>query len=195
MSPDLALALALADAADAISLGRFRATRPARRDEARPDAGDRGRPGRRDGDPRHGSRASARTTACSARSSASPAAARRRWIVDPIDGTRNYSRGIPVWATLIALEEDGRDPARRRLGACPAPPLARRARRRRLGQRRPDPGLGDPRRSRTRCSRSRSSSRSRRSPATRGTPAATATSGPTCWSRRVRSTAPSTRSA
>jgi histidinol-phosphatase len=31
----------------------------------------------------------------------------RRWIVDPIDGTRNYSRGIPVWATLIALETDG----------------------------------------------------------------------------------------
>lgn len=25
------------------------------------------------------------------------------WIVDPIDGTRNYTRGIPVWATLIAL--------------------------------------------------------------------------------------------
>ena len=31
----------------------------------------------------------------------------RRWIVDPIDGTRNYARGIPVWATLIALEVDG----------------------------------------------------------------------------------------
>jgi histidinol-phosphatase len=30
-----------------------------------------------------------------------------RWIVDPIDGTRNFSRGIPVWATLIALERDG----------------------------------------------------------------------------------------
>jgi histidinol-phosphatase len=29
-----------------------------------------------------------------------------RWIVDPIDGTRNFSRGIPVWATLIALERD-----------------------------------------------------------------------------------------
>jgi histidinol-phosphatase len=28
----------------------------------------------------------------------------RRWIVDPIDGTKNYVRGIPVWATLIALE-------------------------------------------------------------------------------------------
>jgi histidinol-phosphatase len=32
---------------------------------------------------------------------------RRRWIVDPIDGTKNYVRGIPVWATLLALEEDG----------------------------------------------------------------------------------------
>jgi histidinol-phosphatase len=31
----------------------------------------------------------------------------RRWILDPIDGTRNYARGIPVWATLIALEIDG----------------------------------------------------------------------------------------
>jgi len=29
----------------------------------------------------------------------------RRWIVDPIDGTKNYVRGIPVWATLLALEE------------------------------------------------------------------------------------------
>jgi histidinol-phosphatase len=31
----------------------------------------------------------------------------RRWILDPIDGTRNYARGIPVWGTLIALETDG----------------------------------------------------------------------------------------
>jgi histidinol-phosphatase len=29
----------------------------------------------------------------------------RRWILDPIDGTKNYVRGIPVWATLIALQE------------------------------------------------------------------------------------------
>jgi histidinol-phosphatase len=29
-----------------------------------------------------------------------------RWIVDPIDGTKNFSWGIPVWATLIALEVD-----------------------------------------------------------------------------------------
>ncbi|HSF03067.1 MAG TPA: inositol monophosphatase, partial [Solirubrobacterales bacterium] len=31
----------------------------------------------------------------------------RRWIVDPIDGTKNFVRGIPHWATLLALEEDG----------------------------------------------------------------------------------------
>jgi histidinol-phosphatase len=31
----------------------------------------------------------------------------RRWIVDPIDGTKNFVRGIPYWATLLALEEDG----------------------------------------------------------------------------------------
>jgi histidinol-phosphatase len=30
-----------------------------------------------------------------------------RWILDPIDGTRHYVRGIPLWATLIALERDG----------------------------------------------------------------------------------------
>jgi histidinol-phosphatase len=33
---------------------------------------------------------------------------RRRWIIDPIDGTKNYVRGVPVWATLLALEEDGK---------------------------------------------------------------------------------------
>src|SRR5262249_19607804 len=31
----------------------------------------------------------------------------RRWIVDPIDGTKSYARGAPVWATLLALEDDG----------------------------------------------------------------------------------------
>ena len=30
-----------------------------------------------------------------------------RWIVDPIDGTKNFVRRIPIWATLIALEEHG----------------------------------------------------------------------------------------
>src|SRR5258708_16748262 len=27
-----------------------------------------------------------------------------RWIIDPIDGTRNFVRGIPIWATLVGLE-------------------------------------------------------------------------------------------
>lgn len=31
----------------------------------------------------------------------------RRWIIDPIDGTKNFVRRIPIWATLIALEEGG----------------------------------------------------------------------------------------
>lgn len=30
-----------------------------------------------------------------------------RWIIDPIDGTKNYVRGVPVWATLIGLERAG----------------------------------------------------------------------------------------
>lgn len=30
-----------------------------------------------------------------------------KWIVDPIDGTTNYVRGVPVWATLLALVRDG----------------------------------------------------------------------------------------
>lgn len=29
------------------------------------------------------------------------------WIVDPIDGTNNYMAGIPIWATLVALQVDG----------------------------------------------------------------------------------------
>jgi histidinol-phosphatase len=45
-----------------------------------------------------------------------------RWIVDPIDGTKNFSRGIPIWATLIALERDGDV----QLGVASAPGLGRR---------------------------------------------------------------------
>lgn len=49
-------------------------------------------------------------------------AGRRRWIVDPIDGTKNYVRGVPVFATLIALEEDGELKA----GVVSAPAMKRR---------------------------------------------------------------------
>jgi histidinol-phosphatase len=31
----------------------------------------------------------------------------RQWVIDPIDGTKNFVRGVPVWATLIALLDDG----------------------------------------------------------------------------------------
>jgi len=46
----------------------------------------------------------------------------RRWIIDPIDGTHNYMRGVPVYATLIALEIEGE----LAVGAVSAPALHRR---------------------------------------------------------------------
>ena len=120
MSPDLELALALADVADGIALPRFRSglavdvkadlTPVTEADlaveaelrrmlaEKRPDDAVLGE--------EHGA----------------SAGGERRWILDPIDGTRNYSRGIPVWATLVALEEAGTV----LLGVVSAPALARR---------------------------------------------------------------------
>jgi histidinol-phosphatase len=47
---------------------------------------------------------------------------RRRWVIDPIDGTKNFVRAVPVWATLIALL-DGDDPV---VGVVSAPALGRR---------------------------------------------------------------------
>lgn len=46
----------------------------------------------------------------------------RQWVVDPIDGTKNYVRGVPVWATLIALLVDGKPV----VGVVSAPALGRR---------------------------------------------------------------------
>jgi len=47
----------------------------------------------------------------------------RRWVVDPVDGTKNFVRGVPVWATVIALQEaDGRIV----VGLVSAPALGRR---------------------------------------------------------------------
>jgi histidinol-phosphatase len=37
----------------------------------------------------------------------SPGASGYRWIIDPIDGTRSYVRGVPLWATLVGLEYQG----------------------------------------------------------------------------------------
>jgi histidinol-phosphatase len=46
----------------------------------------------------------------------------RRWVIDPIDGTKNFVRGVPVWATLLALVEDDRVV----VGMVSAPALSRR---------------------------------------------------------------------
>ncbi len=46
-----------------------------------------------------------------------------RWVIDPIDGTSNFVRGIPVWATLIALTHEDHGPV---VGVVSAPALARR---------------------------------------------------------------------
>lgn len=46
----------------------------------------------------------------------------RQWVIDPIDGTKNFVRGVPVWATLIALLTDGVPT----VGVISAPALGRR---------------------------------------------------------------------
>jgi histidinol-phosphatase len=46
----------------------------------------------------------------------------RRWVIDPIDGTKNYIRGVPIWATLIALMDGDRTV----VGLVSAPALGRR---------------------------------------------------------------------
>ena len=46
----------------------------------------------------------------------------RQWVIDPIDGTKNYVRGVPVWATLISLLDDGKPV----VGVISAPALGRR---------------------------------------------------------------------
>ncbi len=48
-----------------------------------------------------------------------PSRSGRRWIIDPIDGTRDFVRGIPTWSVLLALEADGEVV----VGACNLVPL------------------------------------------------------------------------
>lgn len=117
---DLRFAQALADAADAITLSRFRALDL--RVETKPDLSPvseadtlteqtlreqiaRLRPGEGVLGEEFGSDN-----------------AQTRWVLDPIDGTRNYVRGLPIWATLIALEREGRV----EVGVVSAPALGRR---------------------------------------------------------------------
>lgn len=120
MSPDLALALRLADAADAISLPYFRSGLPI---ETKPDLTPVTEADRAvETELRRLLAAERPEDAVLGEEHGATAGGPRRWILDPIDGTRNYARGIPVWATLVALEE----PSNMRLGVVSAPALGRR---------------------------------------------------------------------
>jgi len=120
---DLELALELADVADSITLARFRAadlvveTKPdltpvSEADKAVEQAVRERLASVRPDDAIVGEEYGA----------SEGADAGRRWIVDPIDGTKNYVRGIPVWATLLALQEGDRGT----IGVVSAPALGRR---------------------------------------------------------------------
>lgn len=106
LTDDIRLAHVMADDADSISMARFKAqdlrikTKPDRTpvtetDTAVEEAIRRTLSRTRPRDAVHGEELQD--------SGSSP----RRWIIDPIDGTANYLRGVPVWATLIALEVEG----------------------------------------------------------------------------------------
>ena len=204
----LALALELCDEADAIALAHFR--RDLRdRDQARPHLR-HARPTRPSRRPSAGgSRPPTPTTGWSARSTARTGDRRRvRWYIDPIDGTHNFMRGVPLFGTLLALEERRRDRARRDERAGARQPLVRVARWWRVGAgsacppARARPGAAPAARLGRRATRGcpapllaarsgRHRSDGRRAfeahaPARPGGRAASATSGATRWWRRAR---------
>lgn len=121
MHPDLRLALDLADLADSLSLPRFR--RPDLRVTSKPDLSPLS-----DADTAVESALRQRlaverpddTVLGEEEGGGVPGG--RRWIIDPIDGTRNFVRGLPVWATLVALEIEGEVV----VGVVSAPALGRR---------------------------------------------------------------------
>ncbi len=109
LQSDLALARQLADMADAISMDRFRAndllismkpdmTHVTDADRA-VEAAIRGA--------LHDSRPDDSVLGEEAGEEAGSDGSHRQWIIDPIDGTANYVRGVPVWASLISLAIDG----------------------------------------------------------------------------------------
>ena len=106
LADDLALALELADAADAISMARFEAldlvvtTKP-----DRTPVTDADRAVERAIRDLLGARRSADGILGEEYGTVGPTA--RQWIIDPIDGTAGFLRGINVWGTLIALAIDG----------------------------------------------------------------------------------------
>ncbi|MGV0779879.1 histidinol-phosphatase [Mycolicibacterium sp. XJ775] len=121
-SDDLALALELADQADTLTMDRFGALDL--RIETKPDLtpvtdADRGAE-----EALRASLATARPddTVFGEEFGGTTTLTGRQWVIDPIDGTKNFVRGVPVWCTLIALLEDGVPT----VGVVSAPALARR---------------------------------------------------------------------
>jgi histidinol-phosphatase len=123
LNPDLRLALELADLADELTLARFRAldlvveSKPDMTpvSEADRDAEEVIRRRIRAERPDH-------AVLGEEFGVDGPEGASCRWVLDPIDGTKNYVRGIPVYGTLIALQRDGRTD----VGVVSAPALGRR---------------------------------------------------------------------
>jgi len=120
-STDLVLALELADAADAITLQRFGAADLVV--ESKPDLTPVSDADRAVEEViRERLAADRRDDAISGEEFGSQGSGDRRWVIDPIDGTKNFVRGVPIWATLIALL-DGEDAV---VGVVSAPSLGRR---------------------------------------------------------------------
>jgi histidinol-phosphatase len=121
MHADLAFALELADLADAITTERFQAddlaveTKPDLSPVTEADRAVEQALRKRIGEERPGHSVVGEEFGADQPGTA-------RWILDPIDGTKNYVRGLPVWASLIALERDGRV----EVGVASAPALHRR---------------------------------------------------------------------
>ena len=106
LSDDLSLALQLAADADLISLDRFNAldlvvtTKPDRTPVTDADqAVERSI--------RAGIEAARPHDSILGEEYGAQGSGSRQWIIDPIDGTANFMRGVPIWATLIALAVDG----------------------------------------------------------------------------------------
>jgi histidinol-phosphatase len=120
-TPDLALALSMADIADGLSTSRFRADDLVV--DTKPDLTPVSEADRAVEQALRSELARVRPDdAVLGEEYGSEGTSTRRWILDPIDGTKNYVRGVPVWSTLIGLMEDGEVT----VGVVSAPALGRR---------------------------------------------------------------------
>lgn len=102
---ELAAALRWIDHTDAIALGHFRIGVPhERKDDGTPvTEADR----RIEDALRRGIEGDFPADAIVGEEAGTSGDGARRWIIDPIDGTKSFRRGIPVFGTLLALEDDG----------------------------------------------------------------------------------------